>query len=990
MNDERLELQEVKHKDTPRATDPPGAGWALQLLGGLSCRHASLTVEKFATRKAALLLIRLGLAGGISIQRDELATLLWPDEPVDVSRPRLRQAVISLKRSFPDSEAFPLEASKNDVRFEDGAVHVDSMEFERLARGGNDEEAVFVYRPLLPGWTDPWIAPYRKRLEGLFVQAVLRLAEAAEPDRAIRILSEAYAVHPLNETLVSAYMTRLNRSGEQARSLQAYDHYVAMLDSQMGIGPGSAIRSLAEDAAATGARVESIPIRIEATALPRPLTRMFGREPTIDRLSVLVRGGRRLVTLTGIGGIGKTRVALEFSRRQDSFDPVAFVPFIEVSGNALVFEAVHAALGIPTSFRSDSAATLIKALANRRALLIFDGIEHLLPGVARIVGGLLAACPELTIIATSRVPLGIAGEQVMPIGPLADNDEAATMFLDRAALLSGASQSDSESRAAAERIAKDLDGIPLAIELAAAQAGLFSLREIETRLKDRLSFLQGGSDVVEPRHERLDEVLAWSIESLPTDTREVFSMLAVFHGTFTVESASAVYKAAAEKQIEELRRRALVVEAPSSGNRRFRMLETVREAAFALLAPDLAKVYRRDLRKCLIAFCNDQAERFQSVGTAALAHQALAEEFENVRDCMATALKEDPESGLELAIKHSVMAAGSGHVTDARNWLETYLLRRSWPPSNLAGRGFFQLAMSVGFFGHEDLELVYLRRSAEIAEASGADDLKALAGTNLALNLFWSGRLRDAIAAAEHAGSLWPPGASARLIPQLIIICAQGLLSDVDAARVQMRKLLELVLQLTPNAWIISESWFGMAHLALEAGDYDLAVTAAKTGHAVLEGGGYTAMAFNVLSFLARVLVAADRQEEAWQVIGQLGEYGLDRGIPAASVYCDYFTGLLKSDRACLIDAARGAIDLTLWSVAANALQALARLATDTGLACRYLSAARALRDEHGIDLSAAASREWAESAAKFGFANQPAGSLDELLPIISAGCTLR
>lgn len=149
-------------------------------------------------------------------------------------------------------------------------------------------------------------------------------------------------------------------------------------------------------------------------------------------------------------------------------------------------------------------------------------------------------------------------------------------------------------------------------------------------------------------------------------------------------------------------------------------------------------------------------------------------------------------------------------------------------------------------------------------------------------------------------------------------------------------------------------------------------------------------MAFNVLSFLARVLVAAGRQEEAWDVVGQLGEFGRDRGIPAASVYCDYFTGLLKSDRASLILAARGAIDLTLWSLATNTLQALAVSESDKALACRYLSAARALRDEHGIDMSAAASREWAESAASVGFADQPPGSLEELLPLISAGWTLR
>ncbi|HWA82876.1 MAG TPA: BTAD domain-containing putative transcriptional regulator, partial [Fimbriimonadaceae bacterium] len=935
-----------------QSVDSHGVRWTLQLLGGLRCCLGDLVVEKFATRKAALLLIRLGLAGSASIQRDELATLLWPDEPADVSRPRLRQAVISLKRSFTPEAPFPIDAQKNELRIEVGKAAIDYHEFERLVLGGHDEEAVAMYRPLLPGWADAWLAPYRKRAEGLFVQAVLRLADASASDRAARLLAEACAVHPLNEALLAAYMTLLDRSGEQARALQAYENYVAMLDAQKGIGPGSALRKLAENTAAARAQAEPIPIRIEAADLPNPLTRLFGRAEIIARLANLIQGGRRLVTLTGIGGIGKTRVALEFCQRETAFDPVAFVPFGQVSDDTVVFEAIHAALGIPTTFRSDSAATIVKALAHRKALLVFDGVEHLLPDFVKSVGGLLAACPSLTILATSRVPFGIAGEQVMPVGPLADDVEAAEMFLDRASLLTGAAPSGKETFSAAQRIARTLDGIPLAIELAAAQTGLFSLAEIEARLTDRLSFLKGGLDVVEPRHERLDEVLSWSIESLPPETRRVFAMLAAFHGTFTVESASAVYGDSVEKHIEMLRRRALVVDAPSYGPHRFRMLHTVREAASRLLKPDEAATHRRELRKFLLEFCNKQAKHFDSAETSGLAHRILAEEFENVRDCMATALDEDLEMGLELAIKHAVIGVGIGNVADSRHWLEAYLLGRSWPASRLAARGFFQLAIAVGFFGLEELELEYLRRCGAVAEECGATDMTALAGTNLALNLLWSDRLRMAVVEAERSVPLWPPDSYVRTMLESIAVQVRGLFGESDWARSRMEQVLTEARQADSNAWFLSESCFGVARLALDAGDYDHALEAARDGHAILVEAGYAAMASNVLSFLARILVAAGRAEEAWPLVRELDELGRDRGLRAASVYCDYLTGLLTDDADRLLEAARGAIAMTHWSLGAKAFQALAGVTQDQRDACRFLAGARALRDEHGVELS--------------------------------------
>ncbi|HTQ09610.1 MAG TPA: BTAD domain-containing putative transcriptional regulator, partial [Fimbriimonadaceae bacterium] len=246
-------------------------------------------------------------------------------------------------------------------------VSVDCTEFQRLAASGSEEAAVACYRPLLPGWNEPWLASYRELYEGLFAETAARAAGNLSDESAIQVLSSACALHPLNENLLIELMGRLMRSGQQVRAVKAYEAYVAVLETQMRVSPGDAVRRLAEEAMQAKLPFEVARVRLSPAPLPNPITRMFGRESIIERTRDLVAASRRLITFTGIGGIGKTRVALEYAHREHSIETIAFASLVETSDIDGVFEVLQTSLGIPYGY-GKPAEVVARALASRRAL----------------------------------------------------------------------------------------------------------------------------------------------------------------------------------------------------------------------------------------------------------------------------------------------------------------------------------------------------------------------------------------------------------------------------------------------------------------------------------------------------------------------------------------------------------------------------------------------------------------------------------------------
>ena len=338
--------------------------------------------------------------------------------------------------------------------------------------------------------------------------------------------------------------------------------------------------------------------------LPRQLTSFVGREKEIAECARLLEHAR-LLTLTGAGGCGKTRLALRLAERLLEKRPggVWFVDLAPLADPERVAHAAAAAVGVREEPGRSPAWTLCDALASRRALLVLDNCEHVLRACADLVAALLTACPELALVATSREGLGVAGEQVYAVPTLSVPPahaepgaarlveyEAVALFVDRAALVqSGFTLTDARAPAVAE-ICRRLDGIPLAIELAAARIRVLGVEEIRAMLDDRFRLLTGGSKTALPRHQTLRATLQWSYDHLEPAEQDLFRSLAVFAGGWTLEAAAQVCGAGPEAVFEVLDLLArlvdkslVTVERRRTGESRYRFLETMRQYALEKL-----------------------------------------------------------------------------------------------------------------------------------------------------------------------------------------------------------------------------------------------------------------------------------------------------------------------------------------------------------------------------------------------------------------------
>jgi predicted ATPase len=334
--------------------------------------------------------------------------------------------------------------------------------------------------------------------------------------------------------------------------------------------------------------------------LPMSMTTFVGRDQELSEIRSLFRAGKRLVTLVGIGGIGKTRLALElgFSAGDLGWGSVYFVELAPVTSPDLVYDAVLESVGGGSSRSPLQAA--VEQLREATGLLVLDCCEHVLDAARRVAEVVLRTCPSVAILATSRSPLDIQGELVWPVPPLsmrkrgdageeAGASDAARLFADRASHVQPQFELSEDAAGAVEAIVRKVDGIPLAIELAAARVRVLSAQEIADGLDDHLRLLRGGRRS-DPRHQTIRASLDWSHELLTGQQRQLFARLSVFSGGFDLEAAAAVCAGGAIApgqvldEIEGLVDKSLLAVERRAGVTRFRMLDFVRQYAAERLA----------------------------------------------------------------------------------------------------------------------------------------------------------------------------------------------------------------------------------------------------------------------------------------------------------------------------------------------------------------------------------------------------------------------
>jgi predicted ATPase len=514
---------------------------------------------------------------------------------------------------------------------------------------------------------EPWADARRSALAELHTTLCLELAELHEDAAAaVAILQRALVADPLAEPAHRALMRLYAGTGRRQQALSQYQLLRQGLNAELAAEPDPATRVLYQQLLAPAPAAAAAP----HGNLPRRLTSFVGRERERADIAQLL-GRARLVTLTGPGGCGKTRLALEAAS-----DALAQLPdgawFVDLAGlgdPALVAQAAALAVGVPIPGSRSAQEALVAHLAARETLIVLDNCEHLIDACAQLAEDLLRAGSGVRVLATSREPLRCEGEIAWRVPSLA---EAERLFCERAAAARPGFD-PAEDVAVVAEICRRLDGMPLAIELAAARAGALSLDQIAARLGDSLDMLGTGRRTALTRHQTLRATIDWSHDLLTGQERVLFRRLAVFAGGFTLEAVEQVCaggEIAPRRVVDQLARlveKSLVV----TDGERLRLLDTVRQYAAERLeaAAEREAVAQRHLDWCLAL----AAEHHSLSADPKRSLHVLDSEHDNLRAGLAHAVRRDPQSALLLATRLWRFWLDRGYFAEGNRWLQSTL-----------------------------------------------------------------------------------------------------------------------------------------------------------------------------------------------------------------------------------------------------------------------------------------------------------------------------
>ncbi|WP_327066285.1 BTAD domain-containing putative transcriptional regulator [Kitasatospora sp. NBC_01302] len=602
----------------------------ISMLGPLEVRAdagggGGARIEVGGARLRALLIV-LALEPGRVVSAESLIDGIWDQDPPMGAANALQALVSRLRRALPVA----VESHPAGYRLVVEPDAVDVIRFERLAADGRAalERDTGAAARLLREALELWRGPALLEVAGadFFRGPVARLSElrvAALEDRVeadLRLghgreltgeLAALVAEYPLRERLVGALMRALVASGRPAEALTAYERAREVLADELGADPSPELSALhtalLRGELATSAQPAPAPAPAPPPAPRGPLTNLraglasfVGREEDLAQVSRLV-GEHRLTTLTGPGGAGKTRLSIEAARPLlDRFpDGVWLVELAPLTDGADLPQAVLAALGPREQAQAGGTPLdrLRAVLRSRETLLLLDNCEHLIEAAAELVDQVLGECPGLRILATSREPLGLTGEALWPVRQLALpapdagvaealGSPAVRLLEDRAATAGSGFTVSEQTVAAVGRICRAVDGMPLAIELAAARLRTMSAEQVAARLDDRFRLLTGGARTAPRQHRTLRAVVDWSWELLSEAERILLRRLAVFAGGATLEAAEQVCADRAGSGLKQEVDQADVLDLISSltdksllvatGDGRYRMLETIK------------------------------------------------------------------------------------------------------------------------------------------------------------------------------------------------------------------------------------------------------------------------------------------------------------------------------------------------------------------------------------------------------------------------------
>ena len=646
-------------------------------------------------RKQRTLAALLASHEGAPVSADRCIDALWGDTPPEGAKHSLQTYVSSLRRLVDPGHDGLLESTSDgyvltvDTDAERFGFLVSDSHSENADRVEQLEEALDLWRdhPLGDLAGDDWARTIVARWEQLHIEALGELAvlrlEAGDPDRVVLEMERAVDDHPYHEAFWAHYMTALYQTGRQAEALRAFSRLKSTLGEELGIEPNAELAAIEER------------ILLQDPSLARPVTTpnnlpaevssLVGRDD--DAVEVLrLLDESRMVTLVGSGGVGKTRLGLAVARAAllSNPDGVWFIDLARLESGKLVFPAIAEALDVEPPALRPLEDALSDAIGDRSMLFVIDNCEHLIDDAATAVSVLLQRNSNIHVLATSREVLQISGETAWRVpsltlpaaGMTVDeivNSDAVELFTQRARSSDPAFRLTEDNVAVVASVCRHLDGIPLAIELAAARARALSVDDLDNRLGETFDVLTSRGRDVLPRHRTMRATIEWSHDHLDQGAQRFFDQLGVFVGPFTIEAAATVTGLTNDKALEAVD--GLVAQSmlqPVPGEkRRFRSLETMRHFALERLDESgrLDELRTRHL-EWAVDFCLSESPKLMGDDqVAAVADFRFA--LDDIRAAMEWSLASGkPELGLRTAASLSRFWYLNAMHFEGAEWLD--------------------------------------------------------------------------------------------------------------------------------------------------------------------------------------------------------------------------------------------------------------------------------------------------------------------------------
>ena len=699
----------------------------IQLLGAFRLRYQNQEIRQGLTSRLESLLAYLLLHRDAPIPRQRLAFLFWPDASEKQAHTNLRNLLYKLRSVLPDADRY-LSIEQSTLHWQTSlSFNLDVDKFSSQAGNTTSmpglQEAIRIYAgDFLPDCFDDWTYSFRESLRQTYLDTLeklfLLLAESGRPREALPYAQTLLRQDPTREETYCHLMRLHAQCGDRASVARVYKTCITVLDRELGVKPGKATQdayrhSIAQEIDWSSTETADILSQEQSRHnLPVSLTRLIGRDQELVRVKDLL-SRNRLVTLVGPGGIGKTRLALAAAREIVSGyrDGVFLVDLVPVIDSETVNLAIADALQASDEIRSSGLEGLKDHLSGQSLLLLLDNCEHLVEEVGSICSALLSACPQLTILVTSREALKIYGETLWEVPALLTpvavenpdpshgavltrvlrSNESVMLFIDRATSALPTFKANDESLFSIAEICRCLDGMPLAIEMAAARVKTFSTQQIVQRLDHAIDLLQHPDLKSYHRHHTMEAVMLWSYSLLKPAECKLFARLGIFSGSFSFQAVEEIcHGDGIQKQeilelIASLVDKSLISTLPTLPEARFKLHEIIRQYAHQQLNDSDRVKYWKDRHMNYFVSLAEEAEP-KIRGSEQLEWlNRLELEQENLRGALRYALEyeidtvdqvHDIESAARLVGALWMFWFIRGRFSEGRRWAEQVLVSR--------------------------------------------------------------------------------------------------------------------------------------------------------------------------------------------------------------------------------------------------------------------------------------------------------------------------